>query len=80
MDSLHKTVYCLNLDTDQAVKMSGITELTTALSFFVGREFCLFREPLVEYLDYRIFLEIGFDEVLRRAAIRDVPEIRLILF
>ncbi len=34
----------------------------------------LFRSPIDEYLDGRIFLHIGFDEVLRRAALRDVPK------
>jgi phosphoglycolate phosphatase len=33
----------------------------------------LFREPIDTYLSYRIFLDISFDEVKRRAEIRDVP-------
>lgn len=33
----------------------------------------LFREPIDEYFSYRIFLDISFDEVKRRAEIRDVP-------
>ncbi len=33
----------------------------------------LFRPPQDRYFDYRIFLDIGFDEMMRRAEIRDVP-------
>jgi phosphoglycolate phosphatase len=33
----------------------------------------LFREPVDKYLGYRIFLDVSFDEVKRRAEIRDVP-------
>jgi uridine kinase len=33
----------------------------------------LFRRPVDEYLDYRIYLDIPFDEVVRRAQVRDVP-------
>lgn len=33
----------------------------------------LYREPLNDFFDFRIFLDIGFDEVLRRAEKRDVP-------
>lgn len=33
----------------------------------------LFREPVDRYFDLRVFLDIGFDEVLRRAEERDVP-------
>ena len=33
----------------------------------------LYREPLDQYFDFRIFLDITFEEVLRRAERRDVP-------
>ena len=33
----------------------------------------LFREPIDKYFSYRIFLDISFDEVMKRAEIRDVP-------
>jgi len=33
----------------------------------------LFRPELRSYFDYRTFLDIPFDEVLRRARLRDVP-------
>lgn len=69
---LHKTVYCLNLDTDRYENERHYRIDNGTIVLLEG--VLLFREPLVEYLDYRIFLEIGFDEVLRRAAIRDVPK------
>ena len=34
----------------------------------------LFRPPLDKLFDYKIFLDISFQEVLRRAAKRDVPK------
>lgn len=33
----------------------------------------LYREPINKYLDYRIFLDITFQEVLKRAGERDLP-------
>ncbi|HWI53503.1 MAG TPA: hypothetical protein VNT01_15280 [Symbiobacteriaceae bacterium] len=33
----------------------------------------LYREPLDRYFDLKVYLDIGFDEVLRRAGERDVP-------
>ena len=33
----------------------------------------LFRSPLIEFIDYGIFVDISFDEMLRRGEIRDVP-------
>lgn len=32
-----------------------------------------YRPPLEEFIDYKIFLDIGFDEMLRRAEARDAP-------
>ena len=34
----------------------------------------LFREPLRKYFDIKIFLRIDFEEMLRRAKLRDVPK------
>jgi uridine kinase len=34
----------------------------------------LFRPPVDEYLDGRIYLHISFEEVLERANMRDVPK------
>lgn len=33
----------------------------------------LYRHPIEKYFDYKIYLDIEFEEVLRRAEIRDVP-------
>jgi phosphoglycolate phosphatase len=33
----------------------------------------LYREPVDKYFDYRVFLDISFEELLRRVAERDVP-------
>ncbi|MTI49769.1 P-loop NTPase fold protein [Sporosalibacterium faouarense] len=33
----------------------------------------LYRKPIDEYLDYRIFIDIDFNEVIKRAKSRDVP-------
>jgi uridine kinase len=34
----------------------------------------LYREPINEYFDCRIFLDISFEEVIKRASLRDVPK------
>jgi len=34
----------------------------------------LYREPLIERIDYKIYLDISFEEVIRRARQRDVPK------
>jgi phosphoglycolate phosphatase len=69
---LHKTVRCLNLETDRYENERHYQIDNGTIVLLEG--VLLFREPLVQHLDYRIFLEIGFDEVLRRAAIRDLPK------
>ncbi|HEX3078382.1 MAG TPA: hypothetical protein VHQ24_16115, partial [Lachnospiraceae bacterium] len=34
----------------------------------------LFREPLLSYLEGKVFLNISFEEVMSRALLRDVPK------
>lgn len=34
----------------------------------------LFKPPIMEYLDGKVFLYIDFNEVIKRATIRDVPK------
>ena len=34
----------------------------------------LYRQPIDELIDYRVFLDVGFDEVISRAQRRDVPK------
>ena len=70
-DSTNKTLRLLDLDTD---------EFSRSVTFEIGRDTAvilegvlLYRPPLDEYFDCRIFLDVGFDEMLRRAEARDVP-------
>lgn len=69
---LDKTVCCMNLDTDkyENYRYYSIDENTVLLTEGV----LLFREPLLSYLDGKVFLSIDFDEVLKRARERDVPK------
>lgn len=69
---INKDVLCLDLDTDKYEKL---------IHYNIGRDtiviiegVLLFRTPVIDYLDGKIFLQITFDEVLRRARLRDVPK------
>jgi phosphoglycolate phosphatase len=69
--NLDKVIKCLNLDTDlYDTERHYILEHKTVLLI---EGVLLFREPLLPYLDGKIFLTISFDEVLNRARVRDVP-------
>ena len=70
--NVDKEVICLNLDTDkyENVKRYCVDKETVLLIEGV----LLFRPPIAEYLDGKIFLHIDFDEVMRRAEIRDAPK------
>lgn len=66
-----KYVECIDL---------GTGEFTNTIHFDIDREtvvllegVLLFRPPLLDYLDYKIYLDISDDEILRRARERDVP-------
>ena len=59
----------LDADTPTAIRRYAIHRDTVVLVEGV----LLFRPPIDAYFDLRIFLHIPFDEVLRRAAARDVP-------
>lgn len=70
--SVHKTVQCLDLDSDQ---------YTNHIPFNIDRDtvvilegVLLYRQPLLPYFDYKLFIDITFEQVLERAAIRDVPK------
>lgn len=71
MSFLRKTMTVLDLETDRySVERSyAVTPETIVLLEGV----LLYREPIVNYLDYKVFLHISFEEVLRRAEQRDVP-------
>ncbi|MBN2392266.1 MAG: hypothetical protein JXR84_16175 [Anaerolineae bacterium] len=68
---LDKTLALIDLDTDMsnAIRRYTIHRNTVVLVEGV----LLFRPPIDAYFDLRIFLHIPFNEVLRRAAARDVP-------
>lgn len=67
--SVDKELALLDLEAD---------DFTNARSFRIDERtivilegVLLYREPVDEYFDYRIFLDIGFDEMLHRAGTRD---------
>jgi phosphoglycolate phosphatase len=70
--SVNKDVVCLNLDTDnyENVVHAQIDSDTIVLIEGV----LLFRLPMLDYLEGKIFLDISFDEMLKRARERDVPK------
>lgn len=69
---LNQTVTCLNLNTDEY--QNKITYHVERDSVLLIEGVLLFRPPLLSFLDGTVFLDIPFDEVLRRAQIRDVPK------
>lgn len=68
---LDREVICLNLDNDryECKRSFRISNSTVLLVEGV----LLFREPILPYLDGKVFLHIPFDEVINRAKQRDVP-------
>lgn len=68
---IDKDVLCVDLNTNQFTNSIhfDIDENTIVLLEGV----LLFRPPLLRFLDYKIFLDISPDEMLRRARQRDVP-------
>ncbi|MBN1778495.1 MAG: HAD hydrolase-like protein [Clostridiales bacterium] len=69
---VHKTLTLLDLDRDTH---------TLKRRYDIGRDtlvilegVLLYREPIADLIDYKIYLDIGFDEALRRASARDVPK------
>lgn len=68
---IDKHIVCLNLDTDRYDNSVhfNIDEQTILLVEGV----LLFRPPLLDYFDLKIYLDIDFSEVIRRATARDVP-------
>ena len=67
-----KEVMCLNLDTDKyenAIHYSIDKETVVLIEGVL-----LFRPPLSQFLEGKVYVNISFDEVLRRARVRDVPK------
>jgi phosphoglycolate phosphatase len=70
--TVDKVLLCLNLDTDKYDKAIHFTIDSDTVILIEG--VLLFRPPLLEFLDGRVFVHINFEEVLRRANLRDVPK------
>lgn len=66
------TLNLLDLDSDKYTKRVRYRAGTQTVIILEG--VLLFREPIDPFIDYRIYLDISFDEVLRRAEQRDVPK------
>lgn len=69
---IDREILCLNVDTDRYENLRRYTADRDTIVLIEG--VLLFRPPVSDYLDGRIFLDIGFDEALRRAGARDVPK------
>lgn len=66
-----KDVACLNWSTGEYTNIVHFAAGADTVVLLEG--VLLFRPPLMEYLDYRIFLDITTEEMLRRGRRRDVP-------
>jgi phosphoglycolate phosphatase len=62
----------LDLETDEFTNTRRYDIAENALVLLEGT--LLYRPPISQYIDARIFLQIPFDEVLKRAEVRDVPK------
>lgn len=69
---IDRAVYCLNLDTDEYDTVRHYSFDSDTIILIEG--VLLFRPPLLDYLDGTVFLEINFQEMLKRASERDVPK------
>lgn len=67
-----KTLHLLNLDTDKYTNEKHYDIDSNTIVIIEG--VLLFREPIIKYIDLKIYLDITFEEVLKRAAIRDTPK------
>lgn len=69
---IDKDILCLNVDTD--IYENTIHYKIDSDTVVLLEGVLLFRPPLLAYLDGRIFLHIDFDEMMKRARIRDIPK------
>lgn len=67
-----KEIYALDLDLDTYTKKLPIK--TTKNTIIILEGVLLYCPPICDLVDYKIFLDIGFEEVLKRAMERDVPK------
>ncbi|MFH1701716.1 MAG: hypothetical protein ABIE07_14160 [Candidatus Zixiibacteriota bacterium] len=72
-NAVDKKLTLLDLESDEynVVKRFNIQKDTLVIVEGV----LLFRPPLNDYFDYRIFLDISFDKMLKRASKRDIPRL-----
>lgn len=68
---ISKTLTLLDLESDQFTNIQEYHINKETIVIIEG--VLLYREPLYRYFDLKIFLDISFNEVLRRASLRDVP-------
>ncbi|GKX68147.1 HAD hydrolase-like protein [Inconstantimicrobium mannanitabidum] len=69
-NKLDKELLLLNLETDRFINNKRYVIDEDTIVLFEG--VLLYREPLNQYFDLRIFIDVSFDEVLKRAAKRDL--------
>ena len=62
----------LDLDTDTYICRKQFVADEKTIVIVEG--ILLYRPPIDSFFDYRIFLDIDFDEVMYRATLRDVPK------
>jgi phosphoglycolate phosphatase len=66
-----KTLTLLDLDTNRFDRRVRFRIDSQTIVLIDG--VLLYRDPLDRYFDYRIFLDIAFEEMLKRATARDIP-------
>ena len=72
IEHIRNSVDLLDLDTDTYTNTK--TFEVTGNTVMIVEGVLLYRMPLDDLFDYRIFLDVSFDEVLHRARERDVPK------
>lgn len=70
--SMDRDITVLDLDSDTYTKTIHVSSKRNTI--FILEGVMLFRPPIVDLLDYKIYLDIDFDEVIRRAGKRDIPK------
>ncbi len=71
-NGINRQIDLLDLDTDT---YSNTKELIADENTIVILEgVLLYRPPIDQFFSYRIFIDINFDEVIRRVMVRDVPK------
>jgi len=69
---IDREIAVLDLDEDTFTK--SIRLKTADRTVIIVEGVLLYRPPVAELIDYKVFLDISFDEVICRARLRDVPK------